>query len=144
MNRGSDQGVGNSVLRREVCPQYLLLFLRGEFEKGFGSRIGDCPAEAEDSLKGLVGIKKYTGLVLARLGIGHPSWRVGFLDAEFSPSGSHIGFRLRRNVGGACENHPASQQEKKKLSRRENRKHVDTMIRGSRKVDPAESDYPKE
>jgi hypothetical protein len=66
------------------------------------------------------------------------------LQAEFSPSGGHIGFRLRRNAGGACGNHPASQQEKKKLSRRESRNHVDTLIRGSRKVDPAESDYPKE
>ena len=144
MDRGSDQGVGNSALRGEVSPQYLLLFLWREFGEGLGSRIGDRSAEAEDSLKGLVGIKKYTGLVLARLGIGHPSWRVGFLDAEFSPSGGHIGFRLRRNAGGACGNHPASQQEKKKLSRRENRNHVHTLIRGSRKVDPAETDYPKE
>jgi hypothetical protein len=30
------------------------------------------------------------------------------------------------------------------LSRRENRNHVHTLIRGSRKVDHAETDYPKE
>ena len=79
MDRGSDQGVGDSVLRGEVSPQDFLLFLRREFGEGLGSRIGDRSAEAEDGLKGLVGIKKYTGLVLARLGIGHPSWGVGFL-----------------------------------------------------------------